>query len=130
MDASKDVLDTRLDSRVGKMLELGLKKELEEFYLEVRNSYFQTFFKHEASLETITHGVLQCIGPKEFLSYLKAKELWNTPKGEKLFSQGCEDLKLHTRQYARKQRRWIKGRFYGRKLGEQVRERNVCSELL
>lgn len=77
-------------------------------------------FKHEDTLKEITHGVLQCIGPKEFLPYLQSKELWNTEEGERIFKKGCDNLQLHTRQYARKQRRWIKSRFYRRSLGDKV----------
>lgn len=60
------------------------------------------------------HGVAQSIAVKEFLDYLRLDpNERHSELGEKLFIKGCETLKLHTRQYARRQRRWVKQHLLG-----------------
>lgn len=109
MDATSEVLDERLDGRVDKMLRMGLKKELTEFYEE-----------HRKSIEHLKYGVMQCIGLKEFVPWLNLPSAErDTPTGDKLFQQGCDDVKLHTRQYARRQRRWYKMRLLRRSDGDR-----------
>lgn len=54
---------------------------------------------------------MQSIGLKEFISYLKlSKEERQSLIGEKNFLNGCELLKLHTKQYSKKQRNWLNHR--------------------
>ena len=70
-------------------------------------------FQYRESLRT--HGVLQSIGLKEFLSFLELpKGERESEKGEQLFRKGAEALTLHTIQYAKRQRRWLKSRFLTR----------------
>uniref|UniRef100_A0A914EP66 U1-type domain-containing protein n=1 Tax=Acrobeloides nanus TaxID=290746 RepID=A0A914EP66_9BILA len=97
LDANVKVLDNRINARVGKMLNLGLREELEAFYDQYHD------------ILPAKYGVLQSIGLKEFLPYLqlnKTEQL--TIKGENLLQNGCEEIKVHTRQYARRQRKYIR----------------------
>ena len=57
-------------------------------------------------------GIFQSIGFKEFHDYLLlSKEDQETPKGQKMFEKGKELMMIATRQYARKQNKWIRQRF-------------------
>ncbi len=65
---------------------------------------------------------IQCIGLKEFAEYLSLpRDQRRLVQGDRLFESGCELLKLHTRQYARRQDRWITNRFL------RQTERQVCN---
>ncbi|KAK6041185.1 tRNA dimethylallyltransferase [Cooperia oncophora] len=111
LDAAKEVLAKRLDNRVEKMKRMGLRKELEDYYDENRDKLINR--EH--------FGVLQCIGLKEFVPYLElSKGDRSSPKGEILFEKGCDDVKLHTRQYARRQRNWVNSRFVRRQEAREV----------
>ncbi|EFP11884.1 CRE-GRO-1 protein [Caenorhabditis remanei] len=109
MDATPEVLEERLDGRVDKMIRMGLKRELSEFYQE-----------HHDFIHHNKYGVMQCIGLKEFVPWLSLDPSdRESPLGEKLFKQGCDDVKLHTRQYARRQRRWYRSRLLIRSEGDR-----------
>ncbi|CCD66664.1 C2H2-type domain-containing protein [Caenorhabditis elegans] len=109
MDATPEVLEERLDGRVDKMIKLGLKNELIEFYNE-----------HAEYINHSKYGVMQCIGLKEFVPWLNLDPSErDTLNGDKLFKQGCDDVKLHTRQYARRQRRWYRSRLLKRSDGDR-----------
>ncbi|KAE9552621.1 hypothetical protein FO519_004169 [Halicephalobus sp. NKZ332] len=102
IDADPKILDERLRKRIDKMISRGLEKELIEFYDTYRESLK-------------THGILQSIGLKEFLSFLElSEEGRKSEEGKKLFEKGAEALTLHTIQYAKRQRRWLKSRFLTR----------------
>lgn len=78
MDASVEVLDERLDGRVEKMIRLGLKDELTEFYDQ-----------HCKFIDASRFGVMQCIGLKEFVPWLQMDSGDREgQKGEKLFRKG------------------------------------------
>uniref|UniRef100_A0A158PCU5 tRNA dimethylallyltransferase n=1 Tax=Angiostrongylus cantonensis TaxID=6313 RepID=A0A158PCU5_ANGCA len=111
LDASKEVLIERLNERVEKMKERGLRKELEDYY-----------DKNRGKLINRDHfGVLQCIGLKEFIPYLELSAGdRSSPRGDNLFQKGCDDVKLHTRQYARRQRNWVNSRFFRRQEAREV----------
>ncbi|CAG9537572.1 unnamed protein product [Cercopithifilaria johnstoni] len=101
LDAHKELLEERLNSRVAKMIEKGLRNEVENFYEQYRHCL-------------TAHGVAQSIAVKEFHDYLQlTPDKRHTELGDKLFNEGCEALKLHTRQYSRRQRRWIKRHLLG-----------------
>jgi len=102
IDADPKILDERLEKRIDKMITRGLEKELIEFYDTYRESL-------------TTHGILQSIGLKEFRSFLElSQEERESEKGKKLFKKGADALTLHTIQYAKRQRRWLKSRFLTR----------------
>ncbi|CAH1397986.1 unnamed protein product [Nezara viridula] len=57
-----------------------------------------------------TQGIFQSIGLKEFHSYLTLEDK-SCPKAESLLQEGLVALKTATRRYARRQIKWIRGRF-------------------
>ncbi|KAH8278872.1 hypothetical protein KR018_010529 [Drosophila ironensis] len=123
----QEVLNARLDARVDGMLEQGLLRELRQFH----NTH------HKATLAAYNSGVLQTIGYKEFVPYLMKydeqqdakiegylrehnfklppQEEPSQPEGLELLRQCCEELKLVTRRYSKKQLKWINNRFLGSK---------------
>lgn len=126
----QEVLNARLDSRVDGMLAQGLIRELRQFH----NAH------HATTVQAYTSGVLQTIGYKEFVPYLlkydqqqdeKIEEYlrnhnYKLPSQEELKEDGlpegldllrncCEELKLVTRRYSKKQLKWINNRFLASK---------------
>ncbi|XP_048256101.1 tRNA dimethylallyltransferase-like [Haliotis rufescens] len=101
------VLDARLDTRVDAMMEQGLLQELHDFHSEYRHN-MQGHCDY-------TLGMFQSIGFKEFHNYLLLPEdERDTVKGRQLRDEGLELLKLATRQYAKRQVKWIRNRFLKR----------------
>ncbi|KAH8375028.1 hypothetical protein KR200_011199 [Drosophila serrata] len=124
---NQEVLNARLDSRVDGMLEQGLIKELRLFH----NTH------QGITVQAYTSGVLQTIGYKEFVPYLmkynhqqddkieeylrehsyklpspeELKEKDGLPEGLQLLRNCCDELKLVTRRYSKKQLKWINNRF-------------------
>ncbi|XP_068157787.1 tRNA dimethylallyltransferase [Drosophila tropicalis] len=129
----QDVLNERLDKRVDGMLKQGLLKELRNFH----NTY------EGVTVQAYTKGVLQTIGYKEFVPYLMkytadfdekveeylkahqyqmpSKEIDEELKGTdlsaglQLLRKCCDELKLVTRRYSKKQIKWINNRFLASK---------------
>jgi tRNA dimethylallyltransferase len=102
--ASKDVLTARLDSRVDKMLEKGLLAEVETLH------NFRT--QHEARTgQEIdqTRGIWVSIGYKEFIDYQTAlcEGSHSDADLEKLKQAAVEKTQAATRQYSKRQIRWI-----------------------
>lgn len=95
--SEKTILDKRLDDRVDKMLRDGGMQEIRELY-----EYYST---HEPKPD-LERGVWQVIGFKEFLPWLE-----NGQTDDKLLRECTEQMKARTRQYAKKQVKWIKGMF-------------------
>jgi tRNA dimethylallyltransferase len=58
-----------------------------------------------------TNGIFQSIGFKEFHQYLTSGEEDSEEKKKQLYEKGVEQLQLVTRQYARKQIKWMRQRF-------------------
>ncbi|XP_016999048.2 tRNA dimethylallyltransferase [Drosophila takahashii] len=126
----QEVLNARLDSRVDGMLSQGLLRELRQFH----NAHQVT------TIKAFTSGVLQTIGYKEFVPYLLKYDQqqdeqieeylqshnYKLPSEEELKEEGlpegldllrscCEELKLVTRRYSKKQLKWINNRFLASK---------------
>lgn len=97
-----ETLDKRLDARVDKMIEMGLVKELVDFYVS---------WKTEMADSSI--GILQSIGFKEFRKFLELG-YQRAEQDPVLFQKCVDDMKSATRRYARRQVRWVKNRFLGR----------------
>jgi tRNA dimethylallyltransferase len=102
--APKDVLNPRLDARIIKMLDQGLLSEVETL-ANFRSSY-------EAETGKVvdqSRGIWVSIGYKEFLDYQVA--LSSRPKAiaelERLRFAAVERTQAATRQYAKRQIRWI-----------------------
>ncbi|KAH8288298.1 hypothetical protein KR054_000216 [Drosophila jambulina] len=124
---NQEVLNARLDTRVDGMLQQGLIKELRLFHNTHQGDTVQAY----------TSGVLQTIGYKEFVPYLmkynqqqddkieqylrehgyklpspeELKEADGLPEGLHLLRSCCDELKLVTRRYSKKQLKWINNRF-------------------
>merc|ERR1719318_1631183 len=107
--SDQEVLDTRCDKRVEKMLARGLVKELQEFHTN-----FNKLRAEKGDLTQLDYnkGIWQSIGFKEFHNYLcLGEEEREGEEGQRLFNEGVERMKLSTRQYSRKQMKWIRRRF-------------------
>ncbi|KAJ3120870.1 hypothetical protein HK098_004186 [Nowakowskiella sp. JEL0407] len=117
------ILDTRLNNRVDAMLENGLVEEITD-----------TFAQYASGTEPIDYnrGIFQSIGFKEFESYFQhlrqnqssppdlsniyipsaQESSWFLSPLHPLISSGLYKMKATTRQYARKQLRWIKNNLF------------------
>lgn len=102
--ASKEVLRQRLDSRVGKMMENGLLSEVETLH------NFRAEYEARTGQEIDqTRGIWVSIGYKEFLTYQTALVDGSHSEStlEKLKQAAIEKTQAATRQYSKKQIRWI-----------------------
>ncbi|TKA57427.1 hypothetical protein B0A53_00656 [Rhodotorula sp. CCFEE 5036] len=104
--AEKESLHPRLDRRVDKMIERGLLDEIDELW-QIAN-------RPGAEPTNYSKGIYQSIGYKEFEPYLSLKHrdptrtLENDAELRRLFEQGLQEMKSSTRQYAKRQVKWIK----------------------
>ena len=110
--AEADVLKPRLDARVEKMVEEGLLDEI--------NSLDQFLMDEESAGRNVdrSRGIWVSIGYKEFSAYQDfvkqhgEDEIRNngdlSKKAEALKSAAVEKVKVATRQYAKRQIRWIR----------------------
>lgn len=107
LDFPKDELNKILDDRVDAMLNRGLLAELESFY----KTYAEQQLEANQDV-TYSQGIFQTIGFKEFHKYfLLDEDVRATEEGNKLLRQSIDAMKLATRQYARRQLKWINRRF-------------------
>lgn len=107
--SEQKVLEARCDKRVEKMLARGLVKELEQFHLDYNRLRAE---KGDIGNLEYEKGIWQSIGFKEFHKYLCLDEKDREGEtGKKLFEEGVERMKLSTKQYSRKQSKWIRRRF-------------------
>ena len=109
--SEQSVLETRCDKRVEKMMARGLVKELQDFHEEFNKRRAEEG-KWDMTTLSYDKGIWQSIGFKEFHSYLcLSEEERETEEGRRLFSEGVERMKISTRQYSRRQAKWIRRRF-------------------
>lgn len=128
LDAKQELLIERLNKRVTKMVKRGLRHEVEQYYDKVlfNIQHFNSDNTFQYSHSFGSYGVMQSIGIKEFLPFLELNEMERKTKlGDDLFEEGCEYLKIRTRQYSKKQRNWLYKRILMRS-----KTREVCSKLL
>lgn len=106
--AEKEILNTRLNSRVDDMLEMGLMSE-------ARNMFDYIQRKQSESVEVdLTRGVWVSIGFKELAPYFSALQ------EDKISEQELQNLKITciesvrtaTRQYGRSQIKWIRNKLW------------------
>lgn len=88
-----ETLDQRLDDRVDTMLSTGGLEEIKELY-----AYYK---KHKLEASKLENGVWQVIGFKEFLPWLDQSDNAD-------LADCIEKMKIRTKQYAKKQVKWIK----------------------
>ncbi|KAL8734483.1 MAG: hypothetical protein Q9166_001382 [cf. Caloplaca sp. 2 TL-2023] len=99
-------LPARLDQRVDKMVQNGLIQEVESM-----QHYLQQQERSGVAVDQ-SSGIWTAIGFKELLPYVSASAAGELPIGdqEPMKKQGIELTKTATRQYARQQQRWIRGK--------------------
>ncbi|KAL8781706.1 MAG: hypothetical protein Q9194_000209 [Teloschistes cf. exilis] len=104
--AELDKLSTRLNTRVEQMVEDGLIEEILSLHKSLQN------FEQTLSKVDQTSGIWTAIGFKEFASYITASSAGNSGSDhiEKLKQDGVNLTQIATRQYARQQQRWIRGK--------------------
>jgi tRNA dimethylallyltransferase len=102
--AQSDMLSKRLDARVDKMVTQGLLDEVSTL-----SDFYDSRIADGESIDT-TRGIWVAIGYKEFLDYQAALRKGDTSPKElsKLLAQAIEKTKAGTRQYAKRQIRWIR----------------------
>ena len=102
--ASKEVLTKRLDTRVDRMMENGLLSEVETLH-----SFRTQYEARTGQSVDQTRGIWVSIGYKEFLAYQTALVDGSSSEAElaKLKQAAIEKTQAATRQYAKRQIRWI-----------------------
>ena len=108
--SEQTVLEERCDKRVEKMMKRGLLRELQDFHDKVNKLRLEG----QQNLEALNYdkGIWQSIGFKEFHRYLcLTNEERDSEEGKTLFNEGVERMKISTRQYSRRQAKWIRRRF-------------------
>lgn len=95
--APSDVLNSRLQERLDSMVSQGLLEEVTSM-----QRFFQDQERRGNRIDR-SRGVWVAIGFKEFLPYIRDES-----RPEKLRQEGVERTKFATRQYAKRQDRWIR----------------------
>ncbi|KAH7067997.1 IPP transferase-domain-containing protein [Paraphoma chrysanthemicola] len=103
--ADKEILNTRLDARVDKMLARGLLQEVQSL-AELQNERES----HTASIVDQTRGIWVSIGYKEFLDYQRdlTEDISSVDELEQLKTASIAKTQAATRQYAGRQIKWIR----------------------
>lgn len=112
--AEPSFLNERLDARVDDMIKEGLLDEIKELRAIASSSPACTSPdavvagpSDESAVQQTdyTVGIYQSIGYKEFHDFLASPE-----PSDKLFASAVEQMKYGTRQYAKRQIRWLKNK--------------------
>ncbi|KAF8185029.1 IPP transferase-domain-containing protein [Mycena galopus ATCC 62051] len=114
--AEPSILHSRLDSRVDMMMERGLLDEVRSLH---------SLSQQPGSDIDYTLGIYQSIGYKEFHGYLTASS-----QTEKAFNEALENMKLSTRQYAKRQISWIRNKLLPAINATNIQEANIPTYLL
>ncbi|KAH8683200.1 IPP transferase-domain-containing protein [Tricladium varicosporioides] len=118
--SESDTLKERLDTRVDKMVKSGLLDEVKSM-----NAFLEEQRACGADVD-LTRGIWVSIGWKEFLPYLKAITAKTTTTAEevkKIYDLSVEQTKSATRQYAKRQVRWIRLKLINALLQEDLLDR-------
>ncbi|RHY29453.1 hypothetical protein DYB32_005124 [Aphanomyces invadans] len=108
VDCDRSVLAQRLDDRVDTMVQAGLVLEIEALMDNIQ---------HHLAASPIPlgqKGISQAIGFKEFRPYLEARAAGHDTAT--VLEQCIEQLKIGTRQYAKRQLTWIRNRIVPRNI--------------
>jgi tRNA dimethylallyltransferase len=97
------------------MIERGLVAELKDMREKCANGL--AYGSIPGQPLDYTRGILQSIGFKEFHGYFEAED---AERKRVCFEQAVEDMKLATRQYARKQCNWLKNKLLKRSIEEDL----------
>ncbi|KAL9596204.1 MAG: hypothetical protein Q9219_005956 [cf. Caloplaca sp. 3 TL-2023] len=105
--ADLHILSERLDQRVRKMEASGLVEEVKEL-----QQYLQRVEQSGTQVD-MSSGIWTAIGFKELLPYVLASQRKEntTDSLERMKNLGIEKTQAATKQYAKRQKRWIQGRF-------------------
>ncbi|KIY48715.1 tRNA isopentenyltransferase [Fistulina hepatica ATCC 64428] len=110
--ADRDVLNERLCMRVDKMLEQGLLDEVRTLMAlakEDADEDASTSSSGADQSKEFTSSIYQSIGYREFHGYLST--LTGHPDAsDKKYQEAAENMKISTRQYARRQVSWIRNK--------------------
>jgi len=100
----------------------GFRSEWTQCWPEDSGGKLRSFTNRTGNILTEdAHGIFQSIGLKEFIPYLQMEpEQRESPEGIELFNKGCDLLKVHTKQYSRRQRNWVKNRIMMRTTAREV----------
>ena len=101
---NNDELRDRIDARVERMFEQGLLSEVQEL-----NAFARTEAAAGRPVDE-TRGIWVSIGHKEFKTYVQALEGGDasSERLEKFKEEALERTKIATRQYSKRQLRWIR----------------------
>ena len=102
--AETETLRTRLDNRVDKMLGQGLLDEVSQLH------NYATEQSESGQLVDESRGIWVSIGYKEFKAYITALQSGTASEADlqALKDEAIERTKIATRQYAKRQTRWIR----------------------
>ncbi|KAG9246129.1 IPP transferase-domain-containing protein [Calycina marina] len=110
-----EVLKQRLDARVHKMILSGLLDEVKSM-----DRFLRTKLDSGVEVDR-TRGIWVSIGWKEYEPYLNAAASSISPEmHEKLLEASLVLVQTATRQYARRQTRWIRGKLIPELLKEEI----------